>query len=347
MLLRISPLASRGSAFLSAAVLAALLFLAAAAPSARAGDATAFDGSAVWIHVLEQSSGGDLDAIAATAHQRGVSTLIVKASHGTKPWAQFTPELVEGLHARGLKVCAYSRILSRYPRSEARVSAAAVAQGADCFVIDAEAEYEGRYAQARTYMRELRRLVGPDFPVGLTSFPYVDLHPSFPYSVFLGPGGAQFNLPQVYWRAIGDTVDQALARTFAWNALYGRPIRPLGQLWMHPPRAELLRFRALAAAYGATGVSWWVWQLASPGGLEAIGTPLQAPAAVPAPPPAPTVGRWHRGDVLRWAQRHLGIKQTGRWDKPTRKAIRSLQQRSGLPKTSTLDPPTWSALLGG
>jgi len=327
------------------AALCALLFCAA---PARAADPSSFDGNAVWIHVLGQSSRGDLDAIARTARERGVSTLIVKASHGTRRWEQFTPELVEGLHARGLKVCAYSRILSRKPRTEARVSAAAVSYGADCFVIDAEAEYEGRYSQARDYMLELRRLIGPDFPVGLTSFPYVDLHPSFPYSVFLGPGGAQFNLPQVYWRAIGHSLDQAVARTFAWNALYGRPIRPVGQLWMRPPRAEILRFRALVAAYGAPGLSWWVWQLASPGGLDAIGVPLQAPAAAaPVRPPAPTVGRWHRGDILRWAQLHLRVKQTGRWDKPTRKAIRSLQQRSGLPKTGTLDPPTWSALLGG
>jgi peptidoglycan hydrolase-like protein with peptidoglycan-binding domain len=333
-------MASRGPHLLCAALFALLVL---AAP-ARAADPSAFDGNAVWIHVLEDSSGGDLDAIARTAHERGVSTVIVKASHGTRAWAQWTPELVEGLHERGLKVCAYSRILSRHPTTEARVSARAVSYGADCFVIDAEAEYESRYGQARAYVRELRRLVGPDFPVGLTSFPYVDLHPSFPYSVFLGPGGAQFNLPQVYWRAIGDTVDRAMARTFAWNRLYERPIHPIGQLWMHPPRAELLRFRSLAVAYGAPGASWWAWQLGSPGGFEAIGTPLQAPAGTPKTLRPPTIGRWHRGDVWRWAQRLLGVAQTGRLDARTARAVRRVQRREGLTETGVLDPPTWLAL---
>src|SRR5215218_5102449 len=215
------------------AALCALLF--AAAP-ARAADATAFDGQGMWIYVLSSSNGGDVESIARDAQLRGVTTLVVKAGDGTRYWPQFSRGLVDALHAHGIKVCGYSRIFSRKPKTEARVSARAVTEaGADCFVIDAEKEYEGRYAQARQYVRELRRLVGPEYPLGFTSFPYVDLHRSLPYSVFLGPGGAQFDRPQIYWRAIGDTVDQSFARTYAWNSRYGRPIRPLGQVWMNPP----------------------------------------------------------------------------------------------------------------
>ena len=36
-----------------------------------------------------------------------------------------------------------------------------------------------------------RQAIGPEYPLGLTSFPYVDYHPRVPYSIFLGPGGAQ------------------------------------------------------------------------------------------------------------------------------------------------------------
>ena len=106
------------------------------------------------------------------------------------------------------------------------MGAAAAADGADCLVIDAESEYEGRYAQARTYVTRLRAAVGADFPIGLAGFPYVHYHPAYPYSVFLGPGGAEFNLPQVYWKAIGDSVDRALATTYTYNRVYGRPISP-------------------------------------------------------------------------------------------------------------------------
>ena len=71
-------------------------------------------------------------------------------------------------------------------------------------MIDAEVEYGGKYAAAQTYIDTLRAGVGPAYPIGLASFPYVDYHESMPYSVFLGPGGAQYNVPQVYWKAIGD-----------------------------------------------------------------------------------------------------------------------------------------------
>ena len=78
--------------------------------------------------------------------------------------------------------------------------------------------------------------------------------------MFLGPGGAQANLPQVYWRDIGGTVDAVSGRTLAHNRIYGVPIAPLGQSYQDPPAEELARFRALWAAYGSAGLSWWSWQ---------------------------------------------------------------------------------------
>ena len=44
-----------------------------------------------------------------------------------------------------------------------------------------------------SYIDKLRGRIGRSFPTALASFPYVDYHPAFPYSVFLGPGGARFN----------------------------------------------------------------------------------------------------------------------------------------------------------
>ena len=106
-----------------------------------------------------------------------------------------------------------------------------MANGADCLVIDAEAEYEGHYAAAQTYINDLRAKIGPTYPVGLASFPYVSYHASEPYSVFLGPGGAQYNAPQMYWHDIGVSVDTVYANTYIANRIYGRPIYPLGQTY--------------------------------------------------------------------------------------------------------------------
>jgi len=299
----------------------------------------------MWIYVLAESNGGDVESIAAAAKRRGITTIFMKAGDGTRYWPQFSAGFVDALHAHGIKVCAYSRIFSRRPKTEARISARAVRRGADCFVIDAEAEYEGRYRQAKQYVRELRRLVGPDYPVGLTSFPYVDYHPRFPYSVFLGPGGAQFNLPQIYWRAIGDSVDEAVPRTYAWNTLYGRPIRPLGQVWMNPPAGQVLQFRELVQTYGSTGLSWWSWQAAGGRALRGVARPLPLVSGLlplVARPPVLRVGA--RGDVVRWAQRWLKVRATGRFTAGTARAVRKLQATDGLAVTGTLDPPTWAAI---
>lgn len=232
----------------------------------------AFDGSGMWIWQLRKSEGGDLDRIVARARAASLSFVVVKAAHGTRRWPQFSRRLVEALHAGGLRVCAYQRALARAPVREARTLARAATVGADCLVIDAEAEYEGRFRQARAYVRALRAAVGDAFPVGLTSFPFVDVHPRFPYRVFLGPGGAQVNLPQMYWGLIGTTVTETFRRTWTANAAFGRPIRPIGQLFGRPRPAALEAFRDLATAHGAAGVSWWVWQHARPRDWAAVGT---------------------------------------------------------------------------
>jgi hypothetical protein len=200
-------------------------------PVAEGDPAAAFAGQGMWIWEVARSEGGDVAAIASRASSAGMTHVVVKAAHGAVWWPQFGRPLVDALHAAGLRVCAYQRALARTPRREARVLARGVGAGADCLVIDAEIEYQGKYRAARGYVRALRKVIGPEFPVALTSFPYVDFHGNFPYSEFLGPGGAQVNMPQMYWRLLGTSVDGVFARTWSQNAVYGRPLAPLGQSW--------------------------------------------------------------------------------------------------------------------
>jgi hypothetical protein len=272
-----------------AVLLAVLLLVLVPAAAAQAGaqapppiadPATAFDGDGMWIWQVEETEGGDLDRIAARARSAGLTFVVVKAAHGTRWWSQFDRRLVDTLHAAGVRVCAYQRALSKAPGAEARTLARAVGAGADCLVIDAEAEYERRHAQARTYVRALRDAVGDAFPVGLTSFPFVDVHRGFPYEVFLGPRGAQVNLPQMYWGLIGTTIGQTFARTWEANAAFGRPIRPIGQLFGGVRPAAIRAFRAQAAAHGSAGISWWAWQHARPQDWREVrsGQPAAAPS---------------------------------------------------------------------
>ena len=71
--------------------------------------------------------------------------------------------------------------------------------------------------------------------------------------MFLGPGGAQYNVPQMYWKDIGTTTDAVFAHTYAYNLIYQRPIFPLGQVYSNPPAHQIVRFRELSRCMPAPG----------------------------------------------------------------------------------------------
>jgi Putative peptidoglycan binding domain len=311
---------------------------------------TVFSGNGMWIWQLGKTEGGDLDAIATRATAAGMRTLFVKAADGTTGWSQFDTELISALHARGLQVCAWQFVYGSDPAGEAAAAAAAIATGADCFVIDAETHYEGRYAAAQEYVAALRAAAGPDYPIGLTSFPYVDYHPRLPYSVFLGPGGAQANLPQVYWKDIGGSVDAVSAKTVATNRVYGAALAPLGQTYGSPATADLRRFRALWAGYGAKGLSWWSWQATPANSWPILGEPVLSTIAS-ADPGWPALARKSKGDLVVVLQQHLAsfdpaVPIDGTFGTSTERALSSLQAARGLPPTGETDAATWQAVLG-
>ena len=320
----------------------------AAGPLAGSSAGTALSGNGMWIWYVSRSSGGRVARIAKQARRARISTVFVKSSDAGKYWSQFNSGLVSALHARGIKVCAWQFIYGTAPYAEASVGAAAVAQGADCLVLDVEGQYETKYASADRFMRALRAAIGPDYPVALASFPYADYHPSLPYSVFLGPGMAQFNLPQMYWRAIGTTVQTVFTHTLTYNRPYGRPILPLGQTYMNPTRKEILAFRRLALANGDGGVSWWSWQSTSRRGWKALRKRVGPGAQLPVV--YPTLRTGSKGDLVVWAQQHLagaGYTQpvNGTYYPSMATNVSAFQLSHGLAATGVLDSATWTALL--
>jgi peptidoglycan hydrolase-like protein with peptidoglycan-binding domain len=312
---------------------------------------SAFDGQGMWIWYVSQSDHGNLAAIVAQAHAAGVGTLFVKSSDGSSNyWSQFSPELVQQLHANGLRVCAWQYVYGTNPAGEAGLGARAVAAGADCLVIDAESEYEGHYGAAQTYIADLRAAIGAAYPLGLAAFPYVYYHTSFPYSVFLGPGGAQFNAPQMYWKAIGNSVDTTYANTYISNRPYGRPIVPLGQTYEGPSSADLIRFREEATLYGASGISWWDFQETSASGWSALAAPLAPLTSVTPNPSWSELAQGSKGDPVLWMQEHLASaipaqETTGIFDATTKANLEQFQSARGISPTGVTEAATWQALL--
>jgi peptidoglycan hydrolase-like protein with peptidoglycan-binding domain len=307
------------------------------------------DGRAVWVWYMSRSDGGRIATIAAHARAAGVRTLIVKAADGVRPWRQFDRRLVSTLRRRHLHVCAWQYVYGTHPVGEAAAAARAARAGAECLIIDAEAEYEGRYAAAQVYLHRLRAAVGHRYRLGLASFPYVDYHPAFPYSVFLGPGGAQFDLPQMYWRDIGTGVDAVYRHTYATNRVYGRPILPLGQADNGAGGAEVRRFRALAVRNHARGISWWDFAWVSANGLwPALGGP-HGPATGAPRPGIRVLRHGDRGDDVLWLQEHLAAvfphqRLTGLFGAQTAHNLRAFQARRRLEVTGGAGPKTWRLL---
>jgi Putative peptidoglycan binding domain len=317
-----------------------------------AGGETPFDRQGMWIWYVDRSDGGSVGRIVAHARRAGIGTLYIKAGDGGSVWSQFNKGLVGALHRGGLDVCAWQFVYGDSPVAEARVGAAAVRRGADCLTIDAEGSYEGKYAAADRYVRALRARIGAEFPLSLAGFPYVDYHPSFPYSVFLGPEGATVNQPQMYWKAIGTSVRAVYEHTYLFNRLWGHPVYPLGQTYGGAGRKDILRFRRFAQSYGGQAPSWWDWQETSSAGWGALGARIAGPVIGYSPIVShPLLKRGSSGDLVVWAQEHLqaavqpGLPVTGIFGRRTRAAVRAFQTSQGLPVNGAIATTTWNSLL--
>lgn len=309
---------------------------------------------AMWIWLLGATDNGSVPAIIAQAKADGIGTLIIKNGDGRTAWSQFNPALVREIHAAGLKVCAWQYVYGNYPAAEAQIGYDAKKDGADCLVIDAEVQYQGRYVAAQAYIKDLRKLIGKSYPVGLAGLPYIQYHTNFPYSIFLGSGGAQFNVPQMYWIDIGTTVPYVYATTYEYNEIYQRPIFPLGQLYGDSegsPNAESIgQFNTIAKEYKATGVSWWDFQSATPAWMLDTNRTAAAPAKFLPLTNAATLVKGNVGDIVVWAQEHLdgaGAKLSvdGDFGPATLTAVESFQYRHHLPVTGQINGRTWDALL--
>jgi hypothetical protein len=324
----------------------ALAFAAGAAGAQAASAPAVFHGQAVW---LDQVPAGATSAtLAAALTAAGSSTVYVKAADGTSADPQFTPTLVAALHAAGVRVCAWTVIYGVDPAAEAALAATAAQAGADCVVYDAEGPYDGRYGAAQQFITALRAAVGPHYPLGLATQPYVLGHQTFPYSVFLAPGASDAVLPLMYWLDLHQSVHSVFATTFSQLVIYERPILPVGQLYRDPSNAALSLFRLLGRADGAAGESFFDLDSATPQGLGALAAPLPATRRNTIAPAPLAAGA--DGDEVVQVQELLNavggrLPVGGFYGSQTAHAVGAFQRAHQLRVTGRLDRRTWARLL--
>src|SRR5262249_47050027 len=116
--------------------------------------------------------------------------VLVKCGDGAQPWRQFSPELVAALKAGGLSVYGWAYCYGDDVDGELAVAQRCLAAGADGYVADVEAEYEGRWREAERFadgLAELRSAV-PGSTIGYSPLPVVDFHQSLPCALLVEPG---------------------------------------------------------------------------------------------------------------------------------------------------------------
>jgi hypothetical protein len=245
------------------------------------------EGVGMWTWEVEETEGGDAEAIVAKAAEIGLTHLYARTGsswqglHGTA----FLDDLLPVAHAAGIAV--YGWDFPNFADVDDDIARAVAAiehrtpdgHRIDGFVADIETQAEGTRLTAdaaQAYSEGLRAAVGDDeVLIACVPNPTNHFRAIFPYDRVLPSYDAV--APMVYW--LNRQPDDDAARAMAFFEPYGLPIVPVGQAYEGaleggrpgpPTPDELHRFARTASDAGAQGMSFWSWQHAAPSTWDAI-----------------------------------------------------------------------------
>lgn len=239
-------------------------------------------GRGMYVWNLAHCESGSIPAIIDRCRKCGITWLAIKAGDHGVPWSQFTPDLVQQLHAAGLKVFGWSYDLPGHAEAQAAVVHRVKLCGADGFVSDSEIEWdhaEHPDSEAYQYGRALGD-AAPGFTVFDAPWPGIHGHQAFPFSAFGAFVAAR--CPQVYWIERSGSVESVLAAYAAdWDVYEAKPGHPKhphypsGSLYhKRDPESHVIvrrcapgdvaAFEAAAQMRGCPGVLHWEWSQVPP-----------------------------------------------------------------------------------
>jgi len=312
-------------------------------------------GKGMWLHQLSMA-GNDAVAVVNQAKAAGLTHVYLRLGSSKSGFYDQDElnRLLPVAHAAGIKVIGWDfPYLFNATEDAQRAKAEAdyvtpTGDQIDGFAADVETDREGVNINAQTatsYSTTLRQLVGPGYPL-------IAVVPRFwhgyPYGQLAGPFDAV--APMVYW--MNSDPAAALAQSMDGLAALHKPFIPVGQAYNGaidhgPPGAPsadaLNRFMQAAADRGSVGVSFWVWQLATPEEWGAItNAHLFDPAPMAAGPNDPV-----RVTFLQRLMNALGVSTPvdGKFGEGTRAALIAMQRRLNIPPTGEFDPLTIATLF--
>ncbi|MBN1439601.1 MAG: nuclear transport factor 2 family protein [Anaerolineales bacterium] len=230
----------------------------------------ALNGKGFYIWQIPHCESGNATQIAARAEAAGLSHVLIKIADAGNAFnidrngRDLVPPVVAALHARGIQAWGWHYVYGYDPAAEARVAVQrTLPLNLDGYVIDAEAEfqYSGRAAVARTFCQQLRAGLG-SMPIALSSYRFPQYHTAFPWSVFLEY--CDYNFPQVYWEGSHNGAEQLQRCVEEFRKISPfRPIIPTGPAYSNggwrPAASELTAFMQKALELGLTGANFWSW----------------------------------------------------------------------------------------
>lgn len=160
---------------------------------------------------------GDVQRAVDELKATGTSGVAIKVSNGWYAYDQdaLLHQFIMACVANNISVVFWSYIYLNNPTAEAAAAVKMCTKYRDicvAFLIDAEGEAKGKYAQAPIFAAALKKGLEPlGIPIGLNSYRYPSLHPELPWKALRAV--CNFDMPQVYYRNTDPITN--LERSFA------------------------------------------------------------------------------------------------------------------------------------